>query len=229
MTAYRIARRIVGFVFRVVWRPKVSGLEFIPATGPVIIASNHLSFIDSVVIPLVVPRRVRFLAKAEYFVGKGPKGRLTAAFFRFADAVPVRRDSQRDSMDSLEAALEVLRTGHAFGIYPEGTRSRDGRFYRGRTGVAWLAMHSGAPIVPVALQGTDRVQPIGRRIPRVHPIRVTFSPAVDPAPFVARVAERGGAGAARRQLTDLVMDAIAERTPQERAGGYNEHPPSTAD
>jgi 1-acyl-sn-glycerol-3-phosphate acyltransferase len=220
--AYTLARWVVSFLFRVIWRPRVTGLDNLPRTGPVIIASNHLSFIDSVVIPLVVSRRVRFLAKAEYFEGRGLRGRGMAAFFRLVDAVPVRRDGQRESMAALQAALDVLRSGAAFGIYPEGTRSRDGRLYRGRTGVGWLALTSGVPVVPVALTGTDRIQPVGHRLPRVRPVRISFGPAVDPAPWTARVAVSGGAGLARRELTDAVMDGIAAMSPQPRVDAYNE-------
>src|SRR3954470_8887357 len=106
---YALARWIAGFVFRVLWRPRIVGVERVPASGPVIIASNHLSFIDSIVIPLAVPRRVRYLAKAEYFEGHGLRGLGTRTFFRLVDAVPVRRTGNRDSMRSLELALEVLR------------------------------------------------------------------------------------------------------------------------
>ncbi len=220
--SYTLARCIVGAVFRVLWRPRISGLEHIPEHGPVIIASNHLSFVDSVVIPLAVPRRVRFLAKAEYFETRGVRGRLMAWFFRSIDAVPVRRESRRDSMASLETALAVLREGNAFGIYPEGTRSRDGRLYRGRTGVGWLALAARAPVVPVALTGTDRVQPVGSRALRIHPVRIRFGPAVDPTPWVERVAASGGAGRARREITDEVMDRIAAMSPQERVDAYTE-------
>jgi 1-acyl-sn-glycerol-3-phosphate acyltransferase len=220
--AYRLARDVVSFLFRLIWRPRITGLDNVPRTGPVIIASNHLSFIDSVVIPLVVPRQVRFLAKAEYFEGRGARGRGMALFFRLVDAVPVRRDGQRDSMAALHAALDVLREGVAFGIYPEGTRSRDGRLYRGRTGVGWLALTSGASVVPVALTGTDLIQPVGHRVPRVRPLGVCFGPAVDPAPWMASVATSGGAGRARREITDAVMDRIAAMSPQKRASAYNE-------
>jgi 1-acyl-sn-glycerol-3-phosphate acyltransferase len=217
--AYVLAKWIVGLIFRVVWRPRVEGLENVPGDGPVIIASNHLSFIDSVVIPLAVPRRVRFLAKAEYFTGRGVRGRLTALFFHLIDAVPVERTGNRDSMRSLESALGVLREGSAFGIYPEGTRSRDGRLYRGRTGVGWLALTSAAPVVPVALTGTDRVQPVGSRGVRLAPVLVRFGPPVDPATY------RGlPAGRARREITDEVMARIAALSPQERADVYNEPP-----
>src|SRR3954452_12190069 len=214
---YTIARWIVGVIFRFLWRPRIEGLEHVPADGPVIIASNHLSFIDSVVIPLAVPRRVRFLAKAEYFTGRGVRGRLTALFFRLIDAVPVERTGNRDSMRSLESALGVLREGSAFGIYPEGTRSRDGRLYRGRTGVGWLALTSAAPVVPVALTGTDRVQPVGANRLRVRPVTITFGAPIDPGTY------RGlPAGRARRELTDEVMDRIAALSPQVRADVYNE-------
>jgi 1-acyl-sn-glycerol-3-phosphate acyltransferase len=221
---YRVVRWLVLVVFRRLWRPRVTGVEHVPETGPLLVASNHLSFIDSVVIPLAVPRRVRFLAKAEYFEGRSLRGRVVAMFFRAVDAVPVRRDSRRDSMDSLETALGVLRDGHAFGIYPEGTRSRDGRLYRGRTGVGWLALASGAPILPVCVVGTDDVQPVGARLPRIRPVRVQFGPVVDPTPWVESVARTGGAGRARREITDAVMAAIGAMSPQEQAGDYNERP-----
>jgi 1-acyl-sn-glycerol-3-phosphate acyltransferase len=214
---YTLTRWIAGVIFRVVWRPRVFGVEHVPTSGPVIIASNHLSFIDSVVIPLAVPRRVRFLAKAEYFEGRGLRGRGIALFFHLIDAVPVRRTGNRDSMRSLELALEVLREGTAFGIYPEGTRSRDGRLYRGRTGVGWLALTSGAPVVPVALTGTDRVQPVGSNRLRVRPVTITFGAAIDPGAY------RGlPAGRARREVTDEVMNRIATLSRQVRADVYNE-------
>jgi 1-acyl-sn-glycerol-3-phosphate acyltransferase len=220
--AYRLLRWLVGLVFRVVWRPVIAGRENVPANGPVIIASNHLSFIDSVVIPLVVPRRVRFLAKAEYFEGRGLRGMGSRLFFRFADAVPIHRTGgHRDAVVALEAGLAVLRDGSAFGVYPEGTRSRDGRLYRGRTGVGWLALESGAPVVPVTLIGTERIQPVGRRLPRVHRIRVVISEPVDPAPWITQGIS---AGRARREITDAVMDRIAARSPAERAPCYNERP-----
>jgi len=226
---YTLARWVIGFAFRLIWRPRVAGVQNIPRTGPVILASNHLSFIDSVVIPLVVPRRVRFLAKSDYFEGVGLRGRAAAFFFRMVDAVPVRRENQADAVASLDLALEVLREGSAFGIYPEGTRSRDGRLYRGRTGVGWLAMASGAPVVPVTLTGTDRIQPIGKHLPRIHRVRVVFGEPVDPAPYLTRVAASGGAGRARREITDLVMDRIAAASGQERVAVYNERPSEDAD
>ena len=217
---YRLYRGLLALIFRTFWRPVIEGAHHIPAEGPVLIAANHLSFIDSIVIPLSVSgRRVTFLAKAEYFTGRGPHGLLRRTVFRVLGAVPVQRDAQRQAQASLDTALEVLHRGWAFGIYPEGTRSRVGRLYRGRTGVAWLALESGAPVVPVGLVGTDRVQPIGARFPRIHRVHVRFGTPIRPEEF----ADAGTPGLARRRLTDAVMDSIAAMSGQERAPGYNDH------
>jgi 1-acyl-sn-glycerol-3-phosphate acyltransferase len=207
-----------------VWRPRVIRVESVPRTGPVILASNHLSFSDSVVLPLLVPRRVTFLAKSDYFTGRGVRGRSMALFFRSIGAVPVRRTGRRDdAMDALGTAGDVLRGGGAFAMYPEGTRSRDGRLYRGRTGVAWLAIAAGTPIVPIAMQGTQRLQPIGARL-RLHRIRMEFGTPIDPAPYAARLAAGEGPGKVRRELTDVVMDAIAAMSGQECVPRYNVPP-----
>ena len=223
--SYRATRVVLRMVFRLLCRPRISGVENVPPVGPVLLASNHLSFIDSVVIPLTVPRRVTFLAKAEYFDGHGVRGRAVAMFFQGIGAVPVRRGGGRDeAADALQAAQSVLSDGGAFGVYPEGTRSRDGRLYRGRTGVAWLALATGAKIVPVAITGTDRVQPPGSRVLRPHRVTVTLAPPIDPEPWIKRVETEGRAGQARREITDLVMDAIAEMSGQVRAEGYNQPP-----
>ncbi len=165
--AYRVVHTVVEPVAKAIWRPRVSGLEHVPSRGPVILASNHLSFVDSVVIPLVVPRKVAFLAKSDYFTGTGIKGTLSRWWFEGIGMLPVDRDDARAAIDSLDTALEVLRRGEAFGIYPEGTRSRDGRLYRGRTGVAHLALTAGVPVVPVGLAGTQDIQPVGSHRPRL--------------------------------------------------------------
>jgi 1-acyl-sn-glycerol-3-phosphate acyltransferase len=180
--AYRLLRLILSLVAFVVLRPKVTGLHNIPRRGPVILASNHLSFIDSVIIPLVVPRHVTFIAKAEYWTGRGIKGRVSRWFFTTMGNIPVDRDDPRAGQRSLHDALQVLERGGAFGIYPEGTRSRDGKLHPGHTGVAWLALASHAPVVPVALVGTDKVQPVGRRLPRpARGIHVQFGAPIDPS------------------------------------------------
>ena len=202
---------------RAAFRPEVHGAGYVPRVGPVILAANHLSFVDSFLIPLVTPRRVSFLAKQEYFRAGNPKQWVTRAFIEGIDAIPVPRGGYRAAQESLEAALRVLEGGGAFGIHPEGSRSRDGRLYRGRTGVAWLAIASGAPVVPVALLGTDRIQPVGARLPRPGKLIVRFGePMIFPRPADGRL------GPARRRATDRVMAAIAELSGQEVAPGYNE-------
>ena len=171
---------LVPPVAKAIWRPTVTGLEHVPRSGAVILASNHLSFIDSTMIPVVAPRKVVFLAKSDYFTGPGIKGALIRAWFEGLGMLPVDRDDSKSALASLETALEVLGRGEAFGIYPEGTRSRDGRLYRGRTGVAHLALTSGAPVVPVGLQGTQDVQPIDASLPRLAPVSVAFGPPILP-------------------------------------------------
>src|SRR4051794_4758375 len=217
---YEVMHTVVPPLAKVVWRPTVEGLENLPATGPVIVASNHRSFADSMVIPIVTPRQVVFLAKEDYFTGTGVKGALQRAWFEGMGMVPIDRDDTKAALASLDIALDVLRQGKAFGIYPEGTRSRDGRLYRGRTGVAHLALTSGAPVVPVGLSGTEHLQPVGSRLPRLADVTVRFGPplhfhgAYDGVP----------PGRARRHATDAVMDAIQALTGQEPAGVYNERP-----
>lgn len=192
---------------------RVEGREHLPATGAVILASNHLSFIDSVVIRLAAPRRVSFLAKAEYFTGRGLRGAVVRWFFTAAGSVPVPRGSHRAAQASLDTARGVLDAGNVFGIYPEGTRSLDGRLYRGRTGVGWLALTTGAPVVPVALEGTERLQPVGKRLPRPHRVTVRFGP---PLSFTGDPAS----ARARRAVTDEVMAAICGLSGQERADRF---------
>ena len=192
---------------------RVEGREHVPTLGPVILASNHLSFIDSVVTRFAAPRRVTFLTKAEYFTGRGLRGRLTRWFFTIAGSVPVTRGQHRAATAALETALEVLAAGNVFGIYPEGTRSLDGRLYRGRTGVAWLALTSGAPVVPVALHGTDRLQPVGKRLPRPHRVTVRFGQPL-------RFTGDPSSARTRRVVTNEVMRAIGELSGQERADRF---------
>ena len=199
---------------------RVEGLHHVPTTGPVIVASNHLSFFDSVAIPIVVPRKVVFLAKSDYFTGTGVKGTLVRAWFEGLGMLPVDREDTKAAIASLDTALEVLRRGEAFGIYPEGTRSRDGRLYRGRTGVAHLALTTGCPVVPVGLEGTDDIQPVGSNRPRLAKATVRFGEPIT----VAGEYDGVPSGRARRELTDRIMAAIAGLSGQEQAGIYNERP-----
>jgi len=217
---YAALHAVVPPVLRAIWRPVVEGADNIPMTGPVLLASNHLAFMDSVAIPVVAPRKVVFLAKAEYFTGTGVRGRLIRAWFEATGMVPVDRSDTRSAIDSLDIALEVLGKGEAFGLYPEGTRSRDGRLYRGRTGVAQLALVSGAPIVPVGLIGTERLQPVGSRLPRLAKVTIRFGEPI----HVAGRYEGVPPGRARREITDKVMTEIQRLSGQETTGVYNERP-----
>jgi 1-acyl-sn-glycerol-3-phosphate acyltransferase len=211
---YLVARLVLRPLFWLFFRPQVRGRENVPDTGAFIIASNHLSFMDSIVIPLAAPRRVHYLAKAEYFTASGIGGWLTRTLFTALGAVPVERMASRAAQEALDTALAVLRRGEGFGIYPEGTRSRDGRLARGKTGVAWLALTADCPVVPVAVAGTDRVQPVDSRWPRPARVSITFgAPLTFPE-------HRGmaGKGRPRRDVTDRIMESIAALSGQEKAG-----------
>jgi 1-acyl-sn-glycerol-3-phosphate acyltransferase len=216
---YTLTRKVLGPVARLVYRPVIEGRENIPRTGPLVLASNHLSFVDSIVIPLVAPRRVVFLAKSEYFSGSGIRGALKRTLFTAVGAVPIERGTAGAAQEALDSALAILKDGLAFGIYPEGTRSRDGRQYRGRTGVAWLALTAGCPVVPVALSGTQHIQPVGSRIPRIRKITVRFGEPLD-----FSYLQGAKPGPARREATDAVMAAIHELSGQEQVPRYNVPP-----
>src|SRR3954464_4696058 len=211
---YILTRFVIRPLFWLLFRPHVTGREHVPVAGPVIFASNHLSFIDSIAIPTVAPRKVHYLAKAEYFTGTGVTGWVSRTLFRALGALPVEREAHRAAQEALDTALGVLKNGEGFGIYPEGTRSRDGRLARGKTGVAWLALTADCPVVPVAVRGTDRVQPVDARWPRPHRVAVTFG---KPMTFPEH---RGlaGKGKARREVTDAIMVEIAALSGQEKAG-----------
>ncbi len=220
---FQAARAVLPPLFKAVWRPRVSGLEHVPPTGGVILASNHLSFADSVVIPVVVPRKVVFLAKDDYFNGTGIKGALIRWWFQGLDMLPVDRSDTKAALTSLDVALEVLGRGEAFGIYPEGTRSKDGRLYRGRTGVAHLALTAGVPVVPVGLRGTEQLQPVGSNLPRIVKVDISFG---EPLDFTGKF-EGVPLGRARREATDQIMAAIQRLSGQEPAGVYNHLPVDT--
>jgi 1-acyl-sn-glycerol-3-phosphate acyltransferase len=217
---YRVLHAVVPPLLRAVWRPTVTGGENVPRTGGVILASNHLSFADSIVIPSVSPRPVHFLAKSDYFTGTGIKGAAQRVWFEGMGMLPVDRDDPQAALGSLEVALEVLGKGEAFGIYPEGTRSRDGRLYRGRTGVAHLALTAGVPVVPVGLRGTAELQPVGSSLPRLAKVTVEFGKPIQ----VAGRFDGVPLGKARRVITDEVMESIAALSGQDVAGVYNERP-----
>ncbi|MGI5163418.1 lysophospholipid acyltransferase family protein [Spirillospora sp. CA-253888] len=214
---------VLGPALRVACRPEVTGLHHLPRTGPVILAANHLAFCDSFVLPLVVPRQVFFLGKHEYFTRPGTSGRAMAAFFRSVGAIAVDRSGGRAALAALDASAAVLERGEVFAIHPEGTRSPDGRLYRGRTGVARLALRTGAPVVPVGLVGTDRIQPRGRRLPRPGRIEVRLG-----APM--RFAGRGRESHrdVTRGVTDEIMAAVHALSGQEYVPSYAPRPDSPA-
>lgn len=192
------------------YRPWAEGVENVPATGGAILASNHLSFSDSVFLPLVLKRKVVFLGKAEYFTGKGMKGYGTKAFMQGVGVIPVHRGGGKASEAALRTGLEALQGGDLLGIYPEGTRSPDGRLYRGKTGMARMAIEAQVPIVPVAMIDTDIAQPIGQRVPSRHPIGVRIGTPISHAPYVGKQEDRE----ALRTFTDSVMHAIRELSGQ---------------
>ena len=213
---YVLTRAVCLALFKVLWRPVVVGRENIPPDGPLILASNHLSFIDSIVIPLSVPRRVVFLAKAEYWEGRSLASLPRRLFFRTFDAVPVQREQQRDAQASLDLAREVLARGDAFGIYPEGTRSHDGRLYRGKTGVARLAIETGVPVIPVAVVGTDIVAPPGKKFGHWTRPKVRFGKPLDFSRYEGLENDRF----ILRSATDEIMYEIMRLSGQEYVDLY---------
>ena len=213
---YGMSRALAGPFLRLLGRPELTGAEHIPATGGAILASNHLSIVDSIFLPFMVDRPVTFAAKSEYFTGTRPIDRITSAYMRATNQLSVDRAQVRAGRDMLEAALGLLREGALFGIYPEGTRSPDGRLYRGRTGIGWLALNSGLPVIPVAMSGTDRVLPPGHRIPRMAKIRITVG---KPLTFES-YRDLPSAARQRRAVTDEVMRSIQALSGQEYVPVY---------
>jgi 1-acyl-sn-glycerol-3-phosphate acyltransferase len=207
---------ILGPLLRLIFRPQVEGLEHVPETGPVILASNHLSFSDSIFTPLIVKRKVTFIAKAEYFTGKGIKGWLTKMFFVGSGTIPVDRSGGRAARAALDTQLQVLRGGGIAGIYPEGTRSPDGRLYRGKTGVARLALESGAPVVPMVLLNSDEIQPTGQIVPNLGRVRIRFGAPLD----FSRYAGLAGDRFVERAVTDEIMYELMELSGREYVDMY---------
>ncbi|MGD0068381.1 MAG: lysophospholipid acyltransferase family protein [Streptosporangiaceae bacterium] len=213
---YQLSRLVAGPFLHTIWRPKVTGAEHVPASGGAILAANHLSMIDSIFLPLMLNRPVTFSAKAEYFTASGPAARLWAAYLKATNQLRMDREGPRAAQDTLEAALALLQEGKLFGIYPEGTRSPDGRLYRGRPGVAWLAMKSGLPVLPVAMIGTRHVLPPGHVVPRPGRIEIRIGA---PLKFPDMTAIRA-VGKARQLVTEQVMSAIQELSGQEYVHMY---------
>jgi 1-acyl-sn-glycerol-3-phosphate acyltransferase len=178
--AYWLLKYIfLGPLLAILGRPKIEGLEYVPQSGPAILASNHLAVMDSFYLPLVVPRRITFLAKSEYFTGTGFKGWCSRWFFTSVGQVPIDRSSADAAQAALDTAQRVLGEGKLLGMYPEGTRSPDGRLYKGKTGLARLALETGVPVIPVAMIGTNKVNPPGTSMLRFGKVTVRFGKPMD--------------------------------------------------
>lgn len=196
----------IGPLVKAIFRPWITGRSHIPREGGAILASNHLSFADSIFLPLTIDRRVSFLAKSDYFTGKGIKGFVTKIFFIGTGQLPIDRSGGKASEASLNTGLRVLGRGDLLGIYPEGTRSPDGRLYRGRTGIARMALEAKVPVVPVVMVDTDTMMPIGRRMPRIMRVGVVIGEPLDFSRFEGMESDRY----ILRSVTDEIMVALQQ-------------------
>ncbi|MEU4098150.1 lysophospholipid acyltransferase family protein [Streptomyces sp. NPDC026673] len=216
MFYYVLKYVILGPLLRLLFRPRIEGMENIPEEGAAIVAGNHLSFSDHFLMPAILPRRITFLAKAEYFTGTGLKGRLTAAFFHSIGQIPVDRSGGKAGESAIREGMKVLGKGELLGIYPEGTRSHDGRLYKGKVGVATMAIRAGVPVIPCAMIGTYEIQPTGRRLPRIKPVRIRFGEPLEFSRFEGMDNERYVV----RSATDEIMYAILALSGQEYVDRY---------
>ncbi|MGP3923362.1 lysophospholipid acyltransferase family protein [Streptomyces sp. 8N616] len=216
MFYYVLKYVLLGPLLRLLFRPRIEGLEHVPDEGPAIVAGNHLSFSDHFLMPAILPRRITFLAKAEYFTGPGLKGRLTAFFFRSVGQIPVDRSGRTAAQSAIAEGLGVLGKDELLGIYPEGTRSHDGRLYKGRVGVAAMALKAGVKVVPCAMVGTFEIQPPGRVVPRLGRVTIRFGEPMDFSRYAGIADER----AALRAVTDEIMYEILRMSGQEYVDRY---------
>lgn len=207
---------VAGPILKTVFRPWVTGSENIPKTGGVILASNHLSFIDSVFLPLLIDRRITFLAKSDYFTSRGPKGWFIKNFLKGTGMLPIDRSGGKASEASLNTGLRVLSQGDVLGIYPEGTRSPDGKMYRGRTGVARMVLEGHVPVVPIAMIDTEKVMPIGQKLPKVRRIGVIIGEPIDFSRFEGLESDRF----ILRSVTDEIMYELSKLSGQEYVDVY---------
>jgi 1-acyl-sn-glycerol-3-phosphate acyltransferase len=207
---------ILGPILKVLFRPWVRGANKIPTDGAAILASNHLSFSDSIFLPLMLRRPVVFLAKSEYFTGKGIKGTLTRWFFKGTSQLPIDRSGGKASEAALNTGLGVLAQSNLLGIYPEGTRSPDGRLFRGRTGIARMVLEAKVPVFPVAMIDTEKVQPIGRRFPRIRRIGVVVGEPLDFSRFAGMEGDR----LVLRAVTDEIIYELMKLSGQEYIDVY---------
>ena len=216
MLYWLLKHLLVGPFLWTVFRPWVRGVEHVPKTGPVILAGNHVSVLDSFFMPLVLDRKVTFLAKSEYFTGKGVRGYLMRQFFLGAGQLPIDRAGGKASEAALNTGLEVLAAGEQLGIYPEGTRSPDGRIYRGRTGIARMVLESGAQVVPAIVFDTAKVMPPGSKWPKIHRVGVVFGEPLDFSRYAGLESDRF----VLRAVTDEIVYEIARLSGQEYVDVY---------
>lgn len=216
MTYFFLKNFVLGPILQLFFRPWIRGKQHVPKSGGAILASNHLSFSDSIFLPLKVTRPVTFLAKSDYFTGKGLKGGLTRWFFKATGQLPIDRSGGKASEDSLNTGLGVLERGLLLGIYPEGTRSPNGKLYRGRTGIARMALESGVPVIPVAMIDTEKVQAIGQSMPRIRRVGVVMGEPLDFSRFAGMEGER----AVLRAVTDRIVYEIMRLSGQQYEDVY---------
>lgn len=216
MAYFIIKNFILGPILQILFRPWVKGSKNVPNSGGAILATNHLSFSDSIFLPLKVRRPVTFLAKSDYFTGKGVKGALIRWFFKATGQLPIDRSGGKASEDSLNTGLGVLERGLLLGIYPEGTRSPDAKLYRGRTGIARMVLEAKVPVVPVAMIDTEKVQPIGSKYPKIRRVGVVIGEPMDFSRFAGMEGER----AVLRAVTDLIVYNIMQLSNQEYEDVY---------
>lgn len=216
MTYFILKTFVLGPLLRFIFRPWTRGVENVPSSGAAILASNHLSFSDSIFLPLQCPRPVVFLAKSEYFTGKGFKGFFVRLFFKSTGQLPIDRSGGKASEAALNTGLGVLEQGQLLGIYPEGTRSPDGRLYRGRTGIARMALEAKVPVIPVAMIDTEKVQPIGTRFPRVRRVGIVYGKPLDFSRFEGMEGDR----IVLRAVTDEIMYELMRISGQEYVDQY---------
>ncbi|MFE9120259.1 lysophospholipid acyltransferase family protein [Streptomyces sp. NPDC007172] len=216
MLYYILKYAVLGPLLRLLFRPRLEGLEHIPDEGAAIVAGNHLSFSDHFLMPVMLKRRITFLAKQEYFTGPGIKGRLTAAFFRAVGQIPVDRSGKEAGKAAIREGLGVLAKDELLGIYPEGTRSPDGKLYKGKVGVAVMAIRGGAPVIPCAMVGTFEIQPPGQVVPKIKRVSIRFGEPLDFSRYEGMEDEK----AVLRAVTDEIMYKVMELSGQEYVDRY---------
>ncbi|WP_309066359.1 lysophospholipid acyltransferase family protein [Microbacterium sp.] len=207
---------VLGPLIKGIFRPWVVGRDNVPVSGAAILASNHLSFADSIFLPLMIDRPMSFLAKSDYFTGRGLKGWATRFFMSATGQIPIDRSGGKASEASLNTGLQVLGRGDLLGIYPEGTRSPDGKLYRGRTGLARMALEAGVPVIPVVMVDTDTAMPIGTRIPKVMRVGVVIGEPLDFSRYAGMENDRY----ILRSVTDEIMVALQRLGAQEYEDVY---------